>query len=414
MERNTEENLKLAKDQLKLSLETTQEFMNMWTKNYQSTLGKLAQMPAFGPVREKQEKFMKSLPIYPKLYTAWIDSNINLQSVLLEATRRTFETTMKHRLDSKSCAKDDKSYIDPEKYKEFYKVWIDTYSDTFKEFMKSEHYASDMGKFASVFIDFQKHNREIIEENYLKPNNLPTMTHVDDIHNELYDLRKTVKGLVGDMEELRDLRKTVKKLVGDMEELSKEIPSGTVGINDVPPKESDVPKESEPLKKMEPPRSAYPHKKAESPKKVEQPEKAEPHKEAEPLKKVEQPEKAEPHKEAEPLKKMEPPKSAYPHKKAEPPKKVEQPEKAEPHKEAEPLKKVEQPKSQEVYPHKEAESPKKVELHKKAEPAKIAEPSKKVELPKKAEPAKIAEPSKKVEPSKSQEAYPQKKEVHNQ
>jgi hypothetical protein len=202
MNRDIEEHLKLSEDQLKLSLETTQEFIDVWTKSYQSTLGKLAQVPAFGPVREKQEKIMKSLPLYSKLYTTWIDSNINLQSVLLEATRRTFEKTVEHQIETNSCTKDGKSCIDPEKYKEFYKIWIDTYSDTFKEFMKSGHYASDMGKFASIFIDFQKSNRETIEENFLKPNNLPTMTDVDEIHKELYDLRKTVKDLVRDMKEL--------------------------------------------------------------------------------------------------------------------------------------------------------------------------------------------------------------------
>jgi hypothetical protein len=387
MGRTTEENLKLAKNQLKLSLETTEEFMNMWTKNYQSTLGKLAQMPAFGPVREKQEKFMKSLPIYPKLYTSWIDSNINLQSVLLEATRRTFEKTMEHRIDS--CAKDDKSYIDPEKYKEFYKVWIDTYSDTFKEFTKSEHYASDMGKFASIFIDFQKHNREMIEENYLKPNNLPTMTHIDNIHEELYDLRKTVK----------ELERYTK-------ELSKGIPKDTVGINDTSHNETESFKQTEPSKKVEPPSSqeAYPHKQAEPPKKVEPPssQEAYPHKQAEPPKKVELSKKAEPPKIAEPPKKVEPPSSqeAYPHKQAEPPKKVELSKKAEPPKIAEPPKKVELPKTAE--PHKIAEPPKKVELPKTAEPHKIAETPKKVEL------------SKTAEPHKSQEAHPQKKEVHNQ
>jgi hypothetical protein len=142
---------------------------------------------------------MKSMPLYSKLYTTWVDSNISLQSVLLEATRRTFEKTVEHQINSSGRDKDGKSCIDPEKYKEFYKIWIDTYSDTFKEFMKSGHYASDMGKFASIFIDFQSHNREIIEENYLKPNNLPTRTDIEEIHKESYDLRITVKQLVKDL-----------------------------------------------------------------------------------------------------------------------------------------------------------------------------------------------------------------------
>jgi hypothetical protein len=242
MERKTEEHLKLAEDQLKLSLDTTQEFIDMWTKSYQSTLGKLAQVPTFGPVREKQEKIMKSMPLYSKLYTTWVDSNINLQNVLLEAMRRTFEKTTEYQINSATHTDDDKSCIDSEKCKEFYKIWIDTYSNTFKEFTKSEHYASDMGKFASVFIDLQKYNREMIEENYLKPNNLPTKTDIDEIYKELYSLRKTVKGLVmniptkTDIEEIHkessDLRETV-------EELAKDIPTKT-DIEEIHKKSSDL------------------------------------------------------------------------------------------------------------------------------------------------------------------------------
>jgi hypothetical protein len=200
MEKNTEKNLKLADSQLKLSLETTQEFVDMWTKNYQSTLGKLAQVPAFGPVREKQEKMMKSVPLYSKLYTTWIDSNINLQNVLLDATIRTFEN-----INFPKCAEDFKSYVNQEKYKNFYNIWMNTYSDMFKYFMRPGHYSSDMGKLSSVLSDFQEYNREIVEENYLKPNNIPTMTDIEEIHKESDDIMKIVKELIGDMERVNKI-----------------------------------------------------------------------------------------------------------------------------------------------------------------------------------------------------------------
>jgi len=203
---NTEKHSKIVQDKLKLSLETTQEFLDMWTKNYQSTLGKLAKMPAFGPIREKQEKIMNGIPLYTNLYTTWIDSNINFQSVLLEAMIRTYDKTIEQK--PPEDIKDDISYMDPEKYKEFYKIWIDTYGETFKEFMKSEHFASDAGKFMSIFMDFQKYNRETIEENYLKPNNLPTKTEIDGINKELYNLKKIIKELTKELKELSKEKKS--------------------------------------------------------------------------------------------------------------------------------------------------------------------------------------------------------------
>lgn len=199
MEDKKEDHFKLAQDQLKLSLETTQEFFDMWTKSYQSAIGKLAQVPAFGPVREKQEKIMKSMPLYTNLYTTWIESNVNFQSVFTEAMKRTFEKTSEKLSES---TKSGKLNIGSEIYKDLYKTWINTYSETFKEFMRSGHFASDMGKLTSIFMDFQKYNREIIEENYLKPNNLPTKTEIEQINKEIYDLKKIVKELTKEIQDL--------------------------------------------------------------------------------------------------------------------------------------------------------------------------------------------------------------------
>lgn len=206
MDNKKEGHFKLAQDQLKLSLETTQEFFGMWTKSYQSALGKLAQVPAFGPVREKQEKIMKSIPLYTNLYSAWIESNVNFQSIFAEAMRRTCEKTAEQLSED---IKNGKGNMGPETYKDLYKTWIDAYSETFKEFMKSGHFASDMGKLSSIFMDFQKYNREIIEENCLKPNSLPTKTENDHINKEIYDLKRIVKELTKELQELSKEKGTV-------------------------------------------------------------------------------------------------------------------------------------------------------------------------------------------------------------
>jgi class III poly(R)-hydroxyalkanoic acid synthase PhaE subunit len=176
----------------KSSFESTREFFDIWLKNYEATYGRLMDMPALGPAREKSEKLMKEFSIGVNLYAAGMDSNINFQSVFMEAMRRMREKT----------ATQMEGEISPEKYKEFYKIWVETYSETFKEFLKSGHFASDMGKFMSYFMEFQKYNREMLEENYLKPMNLPTKADIDEINKELYSLKKTVKELTSKIKEL--------------------------------------------------------------------------------------------------------------------------------------------------------------------------------------------------------------------
>jgi len=81
---------------------------------------------SFGPVREKQEKIMKSMPLYTNLYTAWIESNVNFQSVFTEAMKRTFEQTAEKLSES---TKSGKLNMSPEIGKDLYKTWIDAYSE---------------------------------------------------------------------------------------------------------------------------------------------------------------------------------------------------------------------------------------------------------------------------------------------
>ncbi len=177
----------------KTGLEAVQEFFDLGLKNYEATTGRFVEMPALGPAREKSEKFMKGFSTFANLYTAGMDSNSNIQAVLLEAMHRVHE----------KIGSGMEGDISPEKYKDFYKVWIETYSETFNEFLKSGHFASDMGKLNSCLMDFQKYNREMLEENYLKPMNLPTKSEIDEINKELYSLKKTVKELASQIKEIK-------------------------------------------------------------------------------------------------------------------------------------------------------------------------------------------------------------------
>ncbi len=176
----------------KSSFESTHEFFDLWLKTYEATYGRLIEMPAMGPMREKSEKLMKNFTVSVNLYTTWMESLANFQSVFTEAMRRMRE----------KMATGMEEEISQEAYKDFYKLWIETYSETFKEFLKSGHFSSDMGALISYFIDFQRNNREMLEENYLKTLGLPTRTEIDEINREVYLLKKQVKELTGRIREL--------------------------------------------------------------------------------------------------------------------------------------------------------------------------------------------------------------------
>lgn len=175
----------------KSSLEYTQEFFDAWLKIYDATFGRLIEMPAIGPAREKSEKIARGFSLFVNQYVAWMDSNINLQNVFIDTIHRTHKKMIENG-------------ISPDIYQDFYKLWIETYGETFKEFLKSNHFASDMGKSMSHSIELQNYMREMLEENYLKPANLPTKTEVDEVNKELYYIKNKVKELTDQIKELPD------------------------------------------------------------------------------------------------------------------------------------------------------------------------------------------------------------------
>lgn len=166
------------------SLESTHEFFNTWIKTYEATFGKISEIPAMGPLRERSEKISRGLPLFFSLYTSWMDTITDFQNISIEAMKRMNERTIT--MEGRSGT---------EAYKELYNIWMESYSETFKEFLKSGHFSSDMGKFMSNFLDVQKYNREMLEENYLKPSNLPTKSDIEEMGREIYLLRRQVKEL---------------------------------------------------------------------------------------------------------------------------------------------------------------------------------------------------------------------------
>jgi polyhydroxyalkanoate synthesis regulator phasin len=166
------------------NLESTPEFLDLWVKTCETTFGKISEIPAIGPLREKSEKMSKGLPLFFSLYSTWMDTVSDFQAISIEAMKR---------MKIKTASVEGKT--DVENCKELYNVWMESYSETFKEFLKSGHFSSDMGKFMSNFLDVQKFNRDLLEENYLKPSNLPTKSDIDELNRELYSLKKQVKEL---------------------------------------------------------------------------------------------------------------------------------------------------------------------------------------------------------------------------
>lgn len=167
-------------------LQASHDFLELWLKAYEATYGKIIDMPAMGPSREGADRLRKNFEATINLQAAWAQSIASFQSAFMEATRKTQEKVEKRVADEG---------VPPSSYKDYYDLWMETYSETFKEFLKSRFFASDLARLTSNSMDFQKSSRELIEENILRPANLPTRTEIDDLSKEVYLLKKQVRDL---------------------------------------------------------------------------------------------------------------------------------------------------------------------------------------------------------------------------
>lgn len=175
-------------------LQASHDFFERWLKAYETTYGRIIDMPVVGPSREGAGRLRKNFEARINLHAAWAQSIASFQSAFTEATRKTQEKVEKLVAEGVSPSS-----------KDHYNLWMETYSETFKEFLKSRFFASDLAKLTSNSMDFQNSSRELIEENLLRPANLPTRTEMDDLNKEVYLLKKQVKELA------RDLRKSTEK-----------------------------------------------------------------------------------------------------------------------------------------------------------------------------------------------------------
>lgn len=169
--------------------EVQNKFFDQWLKTCELP-DHAGALIAAGPMRERTEKAMTGLPIFLNLYSIWLDSILDFQKLSFEAMNKMHEKIT-----------DIDFTINPENNKQLYNIFIEIYSDAFKDFLKTGHFARDMGKFMSGLIDLRKYNREMLEENFLNPLDVPTRTEVDELAREMYALRKKVRELTRKMEE---------------------------------------------------------------------------------------------------------------------------------------------------------------------------------------------------------------------
>jgi len=140
------------------------------------------QSPNLGYTREFNHKLFQSLEAWFNLQQASFD----YQLVILEVWLKTVEEFLRVLL---SMTENGETI---QHWQQILQVWSQLFDRTFAQTFQSEHPLQVRGKFLNTTITFRKQQQQLLEV-FLKWNDLPTRSEVDEIHRSIYELRKEMK-----------------------------------------------------------------------------------------------------------------------------------------------------------------------------------------------------------------------------
>jgi class III poly(R)-hydroxyalkanoic acid synthase PhaE subunit len=165
-----------------------------WNLVYEQTFGSLTQSPILGPSREFNGKLLRSFDAWTDLYRASID----YQAVLATIQVSSFEKLMQELLQQAEAELEQgkKGREQAKDWRYFQNVWTDVADRVFHEAFCEEENLKIRGKFLNALNTYRLRQQELTEL-WMKLLNVPVpvRSEVDEIHKNLYELRKEVKRL---------------------------------------------------------------------------------------------------------------------------------------------------------------------------------------------------------------------------
>ncbi|MFN8488426.1 MAG: poly(R)-hydroxyalkanoic acid synthase subunit PhaE [Caldilineaceae bacterium] len=157
---------------------------NSYWQAFEQTFGRLFAAPSFGLTREFNEKVNKA-------FTLWLENQqatLNYQRLLSNAWVNAFQALMQKLL---ALAQSGKTL---ENQKQLINLWVEVGDEQFLALFHSDEYAAVQSKVVNSGMALRRQLREI-NEVWLRAQDLPTRSELDEAHHQIYELRKEVKAL---------------------------------------------------------------------------------------------------------------------------------------------------------------------------------------------------------------------------
>jgi len=140
------------------------------------------QIPHLGYAREFNHKLFQSIDAWLNLQQA----NLEYQLVLLEVWLKAVEEFLR------SLNSGDRETV--RHWQEFLPIWSQIFDRIFAQTFESANALRVRGKFLNALMTHRQQQQQLLEI-FLKLNDLPTRSEVDELHRSLYELRKEMKTL---------------------------------------------------------------------------------------------------------------------------------------------------------------------------------------------------------------------------
>jgi len=159
-----------------------QEFYESMMQGYEATLGKFLKIPTVGPSRQAAEKIAQSIDAFVKYCGSSVDFYLSLYQPAREAVEEL----------SQKASQSLKGEITMDKYKEFYNLLIKTFEEKFYALFKTPAFANVLKTTLDASLQFRQNHFAVMEE-VLKSTPVITRKEMDEVHQELYNLKKRIK-----------------------------------------------------------------------------------------------------------------------------------------------------------------------------------------------------------------------------
>jgi len=172
--------------------EAYSEFLKEWAKVYKNSFAKALQIPAVGSNRAAIEKMMKLLDDYVNFIIIFNEFNVMISNMMNGA----MEKLLAHLAELQTAG------TQPQTFMEFYKIWSKFYEQAFSELYATDEFSKLMNETMSAGSQLK-----ILCDNFTQdilaflP--MPNRREFDDVAQEVYQLRKTVKKLEKDLKSMK-------------------------------------------------------------------------------------------------------------------------------------------------------------------------------------------------------------------